>query len=70
MRRDGHGQLVAAEEDAGALFLGEREVLLQLGERGDAVAELPGGAVPVGGRDVFIFPIARGIGAELFLREL
>ena len=47
VRCDGHCQLVPGEQHAGAFLLAKLEVLLELGERGDAVAELPGGAVPL-----------------------
>ena len=69
VRRDGHGQLVPREQHAGALFLGQGQVLLQLGQGGDPVFELPGGAVPVCDGDVFGGPIARSVGAELLLRQ-
>ena len=68
MRRDRHRQLVAGEQRAVPFFFGQRQMLLQLRKRSDAVFELPGGAVPVGGRNVLIGPKARSVGAEFLLR--
>ncbi len=69
MGRDGHGQLVAGEENASAFFIGEDEVTLQLGERGDSMAELPLGVLPIRLADVLVFPIPRCKGSELLFRE-
>ena len=69
MRRDGHRQFIAGEQHAGALFFGQRQVFFELSEGRDPVLELPGGAVPVGGGDVFGVPKAWSQGAELLLRQ-
>ena len=69
VRRDGHGQLVAAEQNAGALFVAERKVLFQSRERGHTVLELPCVAVPVSLGNIFVLPVARGVTAESFLGE-
>ncbi len=68
--RDGHGQLVAGEQDAGALFFGEHEVLFELSEGGDAVLELPGGGVPLVLGDAGVFPIAEARAGEGFFGEV
>lgn len=47
VRRDGHGQLGAGEEDTSAFDVGEIEVEFQFGEGIDAVPQLPTVVVPI-----------------------
>ncbi len=67
---DCHGQLIAGEEDAGAFFFGENEVLFELGEGGDAVFELPGGGIPLLLGDAGVFPVAETWAGEGFFGEV
>ena len=53
MRRDRKRELVGREEAPFPLLLGEHKHLLQLGERGDAVTQLPVPVVPLRGGHVF-----------------
>lgn len=64
VRRDRSGQFGAREENSGALFVAEGEVLFDLLEFGDPVLELPLGGIPVAGRDVFVRPISGGRGGK------
>lgn len=57
---DGGGELSAGEDDAGALFFAEGEVLFDLFQGGNAVFQLPLGGVPIFRGDVFVFPISWG----------
>ena len=52
MRRDRERELVAGEQNAGALFFGEDEMLLELRQGGDAIPELPFPVVPEFRRDI------------------
>ena len=52
MRRDGERELVAREQNARALLLGEGEMLLELRQGGDAIFELPFPVIPEFRRDL------------------
>lgn len=62
--RNGRGQLGSREENPGALFFGEGQVFLNVGEGGDAVLELPLGGVPVFSRYVLVGPVTRSRRSE------
>ena len=64
MRRDGERELRPGEQNAAAFFIRKLQVLLELGERGDAVFQLPFPIVPELRRNVR--PIARRVRDELF----
>ena len=64
MGGDCGGELGAGEQDSGAFFLAEGEVFLDIGEALHAVFELPLGGVPVCRVDVFLRPVAGGVGFE------
>ena len=64
MRRDRERELRPGKQNAVAFFIREFEMLLELGQRSDAILELPFPIVPEFGRD--IGPIARRMRDELF----
>lgn len=70
VRRDGHGQLVAREDDASALLFRQDEVLFELRKVGDTVLELPGVGVPLFLSDSRVFPIAEARAGEGFFRKV
>src|SRR5919198_384559 len=64
MRGDSESEFITGEQHTGAFFLAQNEMSLELGERRDAVLELPFPVVPLFRRH--IAPIARRMRDELF----
>ncbi len=56
MRRDGERELRARKEHAVALIVREREILLELRQRGDAIFKLPLPVVPLFRRHIRPMP--------------
>ena len=62
MRGDRHRELGAGQQHAGAFLGGEFDPLLELGERLDAVLQLPLRILPMAER--LLRPVAGGVGEE------